>query len=116
MAGEFIASGSDDGRWFIWSKGTGRLIKMLNGDENGLTYGTLCCHCNSVVRTEWQCLYMSCFPVACFGIILETLFLLSIRSSPAQISSVGLGFLVHCLFSTWAMLHPSDVHVTGSFG
>jgi WD40 repeat protein len=36
MAGEFVASGSDDGRWFIWSKKTGRLIKMLNGDENGL--------------------------------------------------------------------------------
>lgn len=32
--GEFVASGSDDGRWFIWSKKTGRLIKMLNGDEN----------------------------------------------------------------------------------
>ena len=33
-----MASGSDDGRWFIWSKKTGRLIKMLNGDENGLSY------------------------------------------------------------------------------
>ncbi|KAL4358838.1 hypothetical protein AHAS_Ahas08G0017400 [Arachis hypogaea] len=32
--GEFVASGSDDGRWFIWEKGTGRLIKMLNGDES----------------------------------------------------------------------------------
>ncbi|GAV66810.1 WD40 domain-containing protein [Cephalotus follicularis] len=31
--GEFVASGSDDGRWFIWEKQTGRLIKMLNGDE-----------------------------------------------------------------------------------
>ncbi|KAG8097136.1 hypothetical protein GUJ93_ZPchr0013g35771 [Zizania palustris] len=30
--GEFIASGSDDGRWFIWDKRTGRLIKMLVGD------------------------------------------------------------------------------------
>uniref|UniRef100_A0A0E0NQR8 Anaphase-promoting complex subunit 4 WD40 domain-containing protein n=1 Tax=Oryza rufipogon TaxID=4529 RepID=A0A0E0NQR8_ORYRU len=30
--GEFIASGSDDGRWFIWEKRTGRLIKMLAGD------------------------------------------------------------------------------------
>nr|GEV41649.1 hypothetical protein [Tanacetum cinerariifolium] len=30
--GEFIASGSDDGRWFIWEKSTGRLIKILNGD------------------------------------------------------------------------------------
>ncbi|KAL6180033.1 hypothetical protein ACLB2K_046702 [Fragaria x ananassa] len=31
--GEYIASGSDDGRWFIWEKLTGRLIKMLQGDE-----------------------------------------------------------------------------------
>ncbi|KAF3326482.1 WD and tetratricopeptide repeats protein 1 isoform X2 [Carex littledalei] len=31
--GEFIASGSDDGRWFIWEKQTGRLVKMLAGDE-----------------------------------------------------------------------------------
>ncbi|KAJ7958942.1 WD and tetratricopeptide repeats protein 1 [Quillaja saponaria] len=31
--GEYVASGSDDGRWFIWEKKTGRLIKMLNGDE-----------------------------------------------------------------------------------
>jgi len=31
--GEFIASGSDDGRWFIWEKRTGRLIKMLTGDS-----------------------------------------------------------------------------------
>ncbi|KAJ9560336.1 hypothetical protein OSB04_005496 [Centaurea solstitialis] len=30
--GEFIASGSDDGRWFIWEKSTGRLIKVLMGD------------------------------------------------------------------------------------
>jgi len=29
-----VASGSDDGRWFIWLKKTGRLIKMLNGDES----------------------------------------------------------------------------------
>ena len=34
-AGEYIASGSDDGRWFIWEKLTGRLIKMLHGDEAG---------------------------------------------------------------------------------
>ncbi|XP_031497022.1 protein ALTERED SEED GERMINATION 2 isoform X1 [Nymphaea colorata] len=32
--GEYVASGSDDGRWFIWEKRTGRLIKMLAGDEN----------------------------------------------------------------------------------
>ncbi|KAL5714321.1 Protein ALTERED SEED GERMINATION 2 [Ranunculus cassubicifolius] len=31
--GEYVASGSDDGRWFIWEKRTGRLIKMLAGDE-----------------------------------------------------------------------------------
>ncbi|XP_078433409.1 transducin family protein / WD-40 repeat family protein isoform X2 [Wolffia australiana] len=31
--GEFIASGSDDGRLFIWEKITGRLIKILVGDE-----------------------------------------------------------------------------------
>ncbi|KAL5558541.1 hypothetical protein UlMin_034752 [Ulmus minor] len=31
--GEYIASGSDDGRWFIWEKRTGRFIKMLQGDE-----------------------------------------------------------------------------------
>ncbi|XP_057533698.1 protein ALTERED SEED GERMINATION 2 isoform X2 [Amaranthus tricolor] len=31
--GDYIASGSDDGRWFIWEKKTGRLVKMLCGDE-----------------------------------------------------------------------------------
>ncbi|GFP92144.1 wd and tetratricopeptide repeats protein 1 [Phtheirospermum japonicum] len=31
--GEYVASGSDDGRWFIWEKKTGRLIKMLHGDD-----------------------------------------------------------------------------------
>ncbi|KAA0038676.1 WD and tetratricopeptide repeats protein 1 isoform X1 [Cucumis melo var. makuwa] len=30
--GEYVASGSDDGRWFIWEKRTGRLIKILVGD------------------------------------------------------------------------------------
>ncbi|XP_022976302.1 WD and tetratricopeptide repeats protein 1-like [Cucurbita maxima] len=30
--GEYVASGSDDGRWFIWEKKTGRLIKILVGD------------------------------------------------------------------------------------
>ncbi|XP_071923468.1 protein ALTERED SEED GERMINATION 2 isoform X1 [Coffea arabica] len=31
--GEYIASGSDDGRWFIWEKRTGRLVKILHGDD-----------------------------------------------------------------------------------
>ncbi|GMP45789.1 hypothetical protein CsSME_00014181 [Camellia sinensis var. sinensis] len=31
--GEYVASGSDDGRWFIWEKRTGRLIKVLVGDD-----------------------------------------------------------------------------------
>lgn len=31
--GDYVASGSDDGRWFIWEKRTGRLIKVLLGDE-----------------------------------------------------------------------------------
>ncbi|KAL3830395.1 hypothetical protein ACJIZ3_019197 [Penstemon smallii] len=31
--GEYVASGSDDGRWFIWEKKTGRLLKVLHGDE-----------------------------------------------------------------------------------
>lgn len=35
FVGEYVASGSDDGRWFIWEKRTGRLIKMLSGDESG---------------------------------------------------------------------------------
>jgi len=30
-----VASGSDDGRWFIWEKRTGRLVKMLAGDDAG---------------------------------------------------------------------------------
>jgi hypothetical protein len=41
FAGEFVASGSDDGRWFIWQKKTGRLIKILAGDENGI----IACFC-----------------------------------------------------------------------
>lgn len=32
--GDFIASGSDDGRWFIWEKRTARLVKVLAGDDN----------------------------------------------------------------------------------
>ncbi|KAG8369188.1 hypothetical protein BUALT_Bualt15G0125200 [Buddleja alternifolia] len=31
--GEYVSSGSDDGRWFIWEKKTGRLLKMLHGDD-----------------------------------------------------------------------------------
>ncbi|KAG5543882.1 hypothetical protein RHGRI_016591 [Rhododendron griersonianum] len=31
--GEYVASGSDDGKWFIWEKKTGRLIKILVGDD-----------------------------------------------------------------------------------
>ncbi|XP_074279406.1 protein ALTERED SEED GERMINATION 2 isoform X2 [Silene latifolia] len=33
QTGNYVATGSDDGRWFIWEKKTGRLIKMLMGDE-----------------------------------------------------------------------------------
>lgn len=33
LGGKYVASGSDCGRWFIWEKRTGRLIKMLAGDE-----------------------------------------------------------------------------------
>ncbi|KAK1263617.1 hypothetical protein QJS04_geneDACA011951 [Acorus gramineus] len=32
--GEYVASGSDDGRWYIWEKSTGRLMKLLLGDES----------------------------------------------------------------------------------
>ncbi|KAJ6954647.1 hypothetical protein NC652_006172 [Populus alba x Populus x berolinensis] len=34
-AGDYMAGVSDDGRWFIWEKRTGRSIKMLLGDEAG---------------------------------------------------------------------------------
>ncbi|XP_017645924.1 protein ALTERED SEED GERMINATION 2-like [Gossypium arboreum] len=40
--GEYVASGSDDGRWFIWEKRTGRLIKMLLGD--GAVVNCVQCH------------------------------------------------------------------------
>ncbi|XVF33948.1 hypothetical protein REPUB_Repub18cG0015300 [Reevesia pubescens] len=30
---EYVASGSDDGRWCIWERRTERLIKMLLGDD-----------------------------------------------------------------------------------
>ncbi|KAL2340008.1 hypothetical protein Fmac_007948 [Flemingia macrophylla] len=49
--GEYVASGSDDGRWFIWEKRTGRLVKMLNGDESVVN----CVQCHpfdSVVATS----------------------------------------------------------------
>ncbi|VFQ79016.1 unnamed protein product [Cuscuta campestris] len=32
--GDYIASGSDDGRWFIWEKKTGRIVKILVGDQS----------------------------------------------------------------------------------
>ncbi|GMH00218.1 hypothetical protein Nepgr_002057 [Nepenthes gracilis] len=49
--GEYIASGSDDGRWFIWEKKTGRLIKMLLGDE--AVVNCVQCHpFDSVVATS----------------------------------------------------------------
>lgn len=35
IAGEYVASGSDDGKWFIWEKKTGKLIKILVGDDAG---------------------------------------------------------------------------------
>lgn len=40
-AGDYVASGSDDGRWFIWEKRTGRLIKVLVGDEAGRSFVNL---------------------------------------------------------------------------
>ncbi|XP_039003363.1 WD and tetratricopeptide repeats protein 1-like [Hibiscus syriacus] len=40
--GEYVASGSDDGRWFIWEKRTGRLIKMVLGD--GAVVNCVQCH------------------------------------------------------------------------
>lgn len=40
VPGEYIASGSDDGRWFIWEKKTGRLLKMLHGDNAGKNHLT----------------------------------------------------------------------------
>ncbi|XP_030933686.1 WD and tetratricopeptide repeats protein 1 isoform X1 [Quercus lobata] len=49
--GEFVASGSDDGRWFIWEKRTGRLIKMLLGDD--AVVNCVQCHpFDSVVATS----------------------------------------------------------------
>lgn len=32
--GDYVASGSDDGRWFIWHKKTGKLLKLLKGDQS----------------------------------------------------------------------------------
>lgn len=69
MAGEFVASGSDDGRWFIWSKKTGRLIKMLNGDENGA------CHSQTLLVAVIEYLQskralVACVPDQCCMIVL----------------------------------------------
>ncbi|KAK6130716.1 hypothetical protein DH2020_035533 [Rehmannia glutinosa] len=50
-AGEYVASGSDDGRWFIWEKKTGRLIKMLHGDD--AVVNCIQCHpYDSVIATS----------------------------------------------------------------
>ena len=52
FAGAFVASGSDDGRWFIWEKRSGRLVKMLAGDESGKSFnpfyslGVFCVVCS----------------------------------------------------------------------
>ncbi|CAF1787323.1 protein ALTERED SEED GERMINATION 2 [Brassica napus] len=49
--GEYIACGSDDGRWFIWEKQTGRLMKVLVGDE--AVVNCIQCHpFDSVVATS----------------------------------------------------------------
>ena len=48
IIGEFIASGSDDGRWFIWEKSTGRLIKVLMGDGAGIYLRSLVFLCKFV--------------------------------------------------------------------
>uniref|UniRef100_A0A2N9I9X6 Anaphase-promoting complex subunit 4 WD40 domain-containing protein n=1 Tax=Fagus sylvatica TaxID=28930 RepID=A0A2N9I9X6_FAGSY len=49
--GEYVASGSDDGQWFIWEKQTGRLIKMLLGDD--AVVNCVQCHpFDSVVATS----------------------------------------------------------------
>lgn len=51
LNGDYIASGSDDGRWFIWEKKTGRLVKMLLGDE--AVVNCVQCHpFDSVVATS----------------------------------------------------------------
>lgn len=50
IAGEYVASGSDDGKWFIWEKNTGRLIKILVGDDAGtnLFFSSSIPFCSSV--------------------------------------------------------------------
>lgn len=49
--GEYIGCGSDDGRWFIWEKQTGRLMKVLVGDE--AVVNCIQCHpFDSVVATS----------------------------------------------------------------
>lgn len=34
---EFVTSGSDDGRIFIWSRHTGRLVNILTSDDQNVT-------------------------------------------------------------------------------
>ncbi|KAF6151647.1 hypothetical protein GIB67_036192, partial [Kingdonia uniflora] len=51
---EYIASGSDDGRWFIWDKKTGILVKMLAGDEQLMLYSSNL-FCFAVVVNCVQC-------------------------------------------------------------
>lgn len=34
---EFVTSGSDDGRIFIWSRYTGRLVNILTADDQNVT-------------------------------------------------------------------------------
>lgn len=63
--GEFIASGSDDGKWFIWEKQTGRLVKMLAGDDAGnvglkkhvLFFSLFFCFLYSFVHSKIQISY-----------------------------------------------------------
>ncbi|KAF6160671.1 hypothetical protein GIB67_019611 [Kingdonia uniflora] len=53
--GEYIASGSDDGRWFIWDKKTGILVKMLAGDEAAEMLYSSNLFCFAVVVNCVQC-------------------------------------------------------------
>lgn len=69
MVGEFVVSGSDDGCWFIWLKKMGRLIKMLNGDENGVCYFEIfscdciliiCCGIGKILLLYFMCICSLC--------------------------------------------------------